>query len=196
VECGESGVRSDPMQSHEDKLSPLLISTYLDDIESKPLEDIRAMRSECQQAEVALSYVRRLIQGRLDIVHTFLEYPGDDASLDLGTLVSDLPGILSSGPGRPAGFGHLPMLIGPDTEDSELTAGVTAELDAVLGADEIGRLADLDKTELTDLATRLGAIEKRVSGVRRALHERIDTLQAELVSRHKTGRASVDGLLS
>jgi hypothetical protein len=35
-----------------------------------------------------------------------------------------------------------------------------------------------------------------VSADRRALHERIDVLQAELVDRHKTGRASVDGLLS
>ena len=35
-----------------------------------------------------------------------------------------------------------------------------------------------------------------MSADRRALHERIDTLQAELVERHKTGRASVDGLLS
>jgi hypothetical protein len=156
------------------------------------------MRAECQQSEVALSYVRRLIQGRLDIVHTFLEYPGsgDDADLDLGTLVSDLPGILSSGPGRPEGFGHLPMLIGIDTEDSELTAELTAELDGVLGADEIGRLAELDKGALAELASRLGEIEKRVSSIRRALHERIDALQAELVSRHKSGRASVDGLLS
>jgi hypothetical protein len=39
-------------------------------------------------------------------------------------------------------------------------------------------------------------MERRVSSDRRALHERIDALQAELVDRHKTGRATVDGLLS
>ena len=39
-------------------------------------------------------------------------------------------------------------------------------------------------------------LENRVSAERRGLHERIDTLQAELVERHKSGRASVDGLLS
>ena len=32
------------------------------------------MRTECQEAEVALSYLRRLIQGRLDIVHAYLEH--------------------------------------------------------------------------------------------------------------------------
>jgi len=54
----------------------------------------------------------------------------------------------------------------------------------------------LDEAELADLAGRLRELEIRVSAERRGLHERIDTLQAELVERHKTGRASVDGLLS
>ncbi len=47
-----------------------------------------------------------------------------------------------------------------------------------------------------ELAGRLEALENRVSLDRRALHLRIDTLQAELVARHKSGRASVDGLLT
>ncbi|HEV3366497.1 MAG TPA: hypothetical protein VG054_03475 [Acidimicrobiales bacterium] len=180
------------MPSHKDELDRILTSTYLDGIEAKSLADIRSMRTECQEAEVALSYLRRLIQGRLDIVHAYLEHPGSDDSPDLAALVEDLPAILSAGPGRPAGPGHLPLLLSPDTEESDLTA----ELDAVLGADEIGTLAELDIDQLNSIAGQLEAIESRVSVDRRALHERIDALQAELVDRHKTGRASVDGLLS
>jgi hypothetical protein len=180
------------MPSHKDELDRILTSTYLDGIEAKSLADIRSMRTECQEAEVALSYLRRLIQGRLDIVHAYLEHPGSDDSPDLAALVEDLPAILSAGPGRPAGPGHLPLLLSPDTEESDLTA----ELDAVLGADEIGTLAELDIDQLNSIAGQLEAIESRVSVDRRALHERIDALQAELVNRHKTGRASVDGLLS
>jgi hypothetical protein len=180
------------MPSPKDDLDRILTSPYLDGIETRSLEEIRAMRTECQQAEVALSYLRRLIQGRLDIVHTYLDHPGTDAPPDLASLVNDLPGILSSGPGRPPGPEHLPMLLAPDTEGSDLTA----DLDAVLGADEIADLADLDIDQLNNLAGRLEALENRVSLDRRALHVRIDTLQAELVARHKTGRASVDGLLS
>jgi hypothetical protein len=179
------------MPSPRDDLDRIVTSAYLDGIETRSLEDIRSMRTECQQAEVALSYLRRLIQGRLDIVHTYLEHPGDGPP-DLAELVNDLPGILSSGPGRPAGPGRLPMLLAPDTEESDLTA----DLDAVLGADEIGTLAEMDRAQLTELAGRLEALENRVSLDRRALHVRIDTLQAELVDRHKSGRASVDGLLS
>jgi hypothetical protein len=180
------------MPSHKDELDRILATTYLDGIGERSLADIRSMRTECQEAEVALSYLRRLIQGRLDIVHAYLEHPGSDTAPDLASLVNDLPGILSSGPGRPPGPGHGPLLLSPDTEESDLTA----ELDAVLGADEIGTLADLEIDQLNSLAGQLEAIESRVSVDRRALHERIDTLQAELVNRHKTGRASVDGLLS
>jgi hypothetical protein len=180
------------MPSPRDDLDRILTSPYLDGIGARSTEEIRSMRTECQQAEVGLSYLRRLIQGRLDIVHTYLEHLGSDGPPDLASLVNDLPGILASGPGRPPGPEHLPMLLAPDTEESDLTT----ELDAVLGIDEIGALPDLEPNQLRDLAARLEALENRVSLDRRALHVRIDTLQAELVERHKTGRASVDGLLS
>jgi len=184
-----------PMTGAQETLAPLLVDDYLEGISAKSLDEIRAMRTECQHAEVALSYVRRLIQGRLDIVNTFLEYPPVGASLELGTVVRDLPNILSAGHGRAPGFGHLPMLLDPDTEGSGLTDELMAELDGVLGAEEIGRLSDLGRERLAELSTRLTAIERRVSDIRRALHHRIDTLQAEIVERHKTGRASVDELL-
>jgi hypothetical protein len=85
------------------------------------------------------------------------------------------------------------VLFTPDTDEM---AGLTVELDEILGADDIGRLTQLDDGDLADLAGRLRDLENRVSAERRGLHERIDTLQAELVERHKSGRASVDGLLS
>jgi hypothetical protein len=180
------------MPSTPDDLSRLLAPTYLDDVDGRSVDDIRQMRSECQEAEAALSYLRRLIQGRLDIVHAYIERPDGQDAPDLSSLVDNLAGILA-GPGRPAGPGRNPILYSPDTEDME---GMTAELDAILGADEIGRLAELDDAGLRDLADRLRQLENRVSGERRGLHERIDRLQAELVERHKSGRASVDGLLS
>jgi hypothetical protein len=185
-------VRSGVMPTNRKELDRILTSPYLDGIDSRSLEEIRAMRSECQQAENDLSYLRRLIQGHLDIVHTYINHTGSEEPPDLAALVEELPSILSAGPGRPPGPEHLPMLLTPDTEES----GLTAELDAVLGADEIATLGDLDPGQLNDLAGRLEVMENRVSLERRALHIRIDTLQAELVARYKTGRASVDGLLS
>jgi hypothetical protein len=178
------------MDDHQD-LSQLLTPSYLDGMGDRPLDDIRSMRGACQQAEAELSYLRRLVQGRMDIVHAYLEHAGDDGSPDLAAVVSDLPGILSGGH-RVGGPGRNPLLQVPDTESGVLTT----ELDAILGADEVGTLAGLGPAELTSLADRLAVLERRVSADRRALHERIDALQAELVDRYKSGRATLDGLLS
>ncbi len=173
-------------------LARLLDESYLDGIGALPLDSIRSMRAECQEAEVALSYLRRLAQGRLDIVHAALDRAAPGAPADLSSMIDEMPVILSAGPGRPPGPGRLPMLLAPDTEGGDLTA----ELDAVLGADGVGRLGGLGPDQLRELAGELETIEHRVSRERRALHVRIDTLQSELVSRYKTGRATVDGLLS
>lgn len=180
------------MQSTPDDLSRLLDPTYLDGVDGLTVDAVRRMRAECQEAEGALSYLRRLIQGRMDIVHAYIERPEGADAPDLSSVVDNLPGILA-GTGRPSGPGRNPVLHSPDTDDM---AGMTTELDAILGADEIGRLGFLDTGQLRDLADRLRALENRVSAERRGLHERIDTLQAELVERHKSGRASVEGLLS
>jgi hypothetical protein len=179
------------MPSHREDLSRLIAGDYLDGVEKRPVEEIRAMRAECQEAEVALSYLRRLVQGRLDIVHIYLDPPAGDATPELSTIVSELPGILA-GPGRPPGPGHLPMLLSPDTEESDLTS----QLDEILDAEGIGNLAQLDRVELGEFSKRLETLERNVSYDRRALHVVIDRLQAEIVERYKTGRASVDGLLS
>ena len=62
------------------------------------------------------------------------------------------------------------------------------------GADR--RRVETDRDGLCrTLADRLTVIEERISDQRRTLHERIDKLQAEIVSRYKTGEATVDGLL-
>ena len=180
------------MPSTPDDLSRLLAPDFLDDVDGLTVDEIRTMRTECQEAEGALSYLRRLIQGRLDIVHAYLERPDGAGAPDLSSVVDNLAGILA-GPGRPSGPGRNPVLFSPDTDDM---ASLTTELDAILGVDEIGLLATRDPDELRGLADRLGVLENRVSAERRGLHERIDTLQAELVERHKSGRASVDGLLS
>jgi hypothetical protein len=80
----------------------------------------------------------------------------------------------------------------PDLDRDDLTE----ELDGVLDADHTGTLTTMSDAELRTVGERLTVIEQRISDQRRALHERIDKLQAEIVSRYKTGEASVDGLLA
>jgi hypothetical protein len=177
--------------SLDTELERLLAPDYLEGLLERSLEDVRSMRAECQVAETAVSYLRRMAQGRLDILHAYLDREGADAITDLDSLVEQLPEIISAGPKRPAGFGRLPSHMSPDM-DSDFAA----EIDTVLGADRIAELPTMDREQLLELAERLSAIERRSSSERRALHERIDKLQAEIVSRYKAGEASIEGLLA
>lgn len=169
----------------------LLSPDYLEGIHEFSLEKVREMRAECQEAETAVSYLRRIVQGRLDIVHAYLDREGDEAITGLDSLVEKLPEIISSGPKRPPGYGRLPSKMSPDLEGD-----FAAEVDGILGADRIAELETMSRDELLGIAKRLTEIESRSSNERRALHERIDKLQAEIVSRYKTGEASVEGLLA
>ena len=49
-------------------IDEILAPGYLADLKSLPFDVVRAKRRQCQDVETALSYERRLIQGRLDIV--------------------------------------------------------------------------------------------------------------------------------
>jgi hypothetical protein len=167
----------------------LLDPGYLADVDQRAIEDIRAMRAECQGVETGLSYLRRVLQGRLDIVAAELERRragGDPA--DLALLVEQLPTILSDHLRAP-GNGRLPSTLEMGKVDPELESRV----DAVLGSlDDLASIADealvAGQAELTEL-------EGTISGLRRELFQRIDALQAELTRRYRTGEASVESLL-
>jgi hypothetical protein len=179
--------------SLEQELERLFEPDYLDGVETRSLDEVRAMRAECQEAETVVSYLRRVVQGRLDVVHSFLDHHNSGQSVgDLDSVVEDLSSIIGSGPARPSGNGRLPSQMSPDMEKVDLTR----EIDDVLDADGIGKLPTMTEDELRTLGGRLTTIEKRISDQRRTLHERIDALQAEIVSRYKTGDVNPDDLLS
>jgi hypothetical protein len=175
------------------ELDRLLAPDALQDVEGESLKRLQEMRAECQAVEEAVSYLRRVVQGRLAIVRAALEHGGEgNGGRDLGVLVEELPAIIGAGPPRPAGPGRLPTALAPDMEKGDLTA----ELDQVFDAGRIAELPEMSAAELRDIAERLGAMEVDVSHQRRALHERIDHLQAEIVRRYKSGQASADDLLT
>jgi len=179
--------------SLDEELERLFASDYLDGVDERALDEVRAMRAECQEAETVVSYLRRVVQGRLDVVHSFIDHRKTGHSVgDLDAVVEDLSAIIGSGPARPQGYGRLPSQMSPDMEKVDLTR----EIDDVLNAEGIGLLPTMTEEDLRSLAARLTVIEQRISDERRTLHERIDALQAEIVSRYKTGEATVDGLLS
>lgn len=154
------------------------------------MDVLRARRSECQEIEVGLSYQRRMTQGRLDIVAAARRrLATGQAPVDHDHLVEQLSGILADRTHGP-GSGRLPQLMAPGADDID-----TAELDAIVGPGVLGSLPDQDDDQLGSLVEELSAYEHRLSAQRRALHERIDLLQAEITRRYRTGEASVESLL-
>jgi hypothetical protein len=155
------------------------------------MEEVRAMRAECQEVETGLSLLRRMVQGRLDIVGLELSRraEGGDPS-DLPDLIARLPAVLSDRTHAP-GVGRLPQMMTP----GELPPELEAELDAIVGAGHMADLPSVDDDHLRTIADELAAFEIKVSQHRHALFERIDALQAEITRRYKTGEASVDSLL-
>jgi hypothetical protein len=173
------------------QLDRILGAEYLGELERRAMPDVRTMRAECQEIETGLSYLRRLVQGRLDIVGAELQRRREGAEPgDLSELISQLPEILSDRTRAP-GLGRLPQLLAPGEIDAEFTA----RLDDIMGDHDLESLPGLDDEELNHVREQLEALEREVSDRRRQLFDRIDTLQGEITRRYRTGEASVESLL-
>lgn len=163
---------------------------YLADLPSRPIEEIRVMRSECVALETGLSYLRRMVQANLDIVNREREHRETGEPSELSDLIDELPAILSEGP-RGSGVGRLPMTLEPP----EVDASLAAELDALVGTSFLSGIKSVPDEDLTVISNGLIALEQRISTRRRAFHECIDALQADLTRRYQSGEASVESLL-
>lgn len=173
------------------QLDRILSADYLGDLEQRAMADVRTMRAECQEVETGLSYLRRMVQGRLDIVGVELQRRRDGGDpADLSELVGRLPEILADRTRAP-GLGRLPQLMAP----GEIDPALEAELDEITASHDIETISQVDDDELTGIRQRLEQLEHDVSARRRELFDRIDALQAEITRRYRTGEASVETLL-
>jgi hypothetical protein len=152
-----------------------------------PLEELRALRTNLQHDDDAVSYVRRLTQARLDLARAELRHRavGDDDANITGELPAILGAQLTGGPARPPrpadDFSHHPLAL--QLEDLCSDAG---------SAD----LASMSLDELGSYIAALHEFEQARSSERKELFSRIDALSAELVRRYRDGEADVDGLLA
>lgn len=161
------------------------------DLTSLELADVRSRRAAAGALEDSISYVRRVIQVRLDILGTELAHRRSGGSpADSRELVARLPQILAERGGA-SGQTQAPRdLLFPDVDAALVTA-----VDDVVTTAQLASVDQVDDESLADLVDRLEVLEGEVSATRHALHERLDALQGEIVRRYRTGEASVDSLL-
>jgi hypothetical protein len=164
---------------------------YLSDLEERSTDEIRRMRDECEEEESGISYARRVLQGKLDIVRAEAVRRRDAGSETAASVLEGLPGILSDdGPtGRPAPR-VTRFLVPPGVQHHRRTVDQLAD-DTVLA-----KLRERPDDELAALVARMAQKERELSALRRLLLDRIDALQAELTRRYKSGAANVSELLA
>lgn len=178
------------------RLERILAEDYLDGLSKLSMERLRAMRKECQEIEVTLSYIRRLLHAKLDILQRYEAQRAGGHGGDIALLLEHMPEILAV-PARPPGPGRLPVYMSPDTESDEPADVYPEELRGKVATTmrTVDDLGSLGTEELDDLIASLKVTEARISSQRRQLHARIDTLQMEVVNRYRGGLADVDALL-
>lgn len=173
-----------------ERIEAVLGPEFVADVEALSMDDLRARRGECQELEEVLSYVRRVVQARLDILLAEIERrAGGDATVDPAELVAQLPAIL--GERRGAASTRLASYSDP----AEASAELLERVDAVVGEATLARLSELDEARVRWLAGALSELERSFSDGRRDLHAHLDIFQAEIVRRYKTGVVSVEEVL-
>ncbi|MEU6991696.1 ABC transporter substrate-binding protein [Streptomyces sp. NPDC046465] len=160
------------------------------DLPALRLPALRELRRSAQQDEADLSYLRRLLQGRIDILRAELAHRPAGTGTGVGTVVSRLPEILTDAPARHRSSARHVTLGTPLGEEYRLLAT------EMLAEVELSDLAARTDDELHAAMGRLVRHEQQVSRRRQLLQRTADDCSAEIARRYRVGEAQVDDLLA
>jgi hypothetical protein len=166
------------------------------------LPELRALRRDSQRDEADLSYLRRLLQGRIDILRDELSRrtapdPGPDSAREPGTsarteisMVDRLSEILADAPSpHRSSARHVTLSTPRGAECRQLAAETLAEV-------ELSDLQARTNDELHAAMRRLVRNEQQISRRRHQLQRTADGCSAEIARRYRVGEAQVDDLLT
>lgn len=171
--------------------SPILPEPRRRDLALLRLAELRDLRRDSQRNEADLSYVRRLLQGRIDILRAELARRTEPHRPAAGDAVVDrLSEILADTPARHRSSARHVTLGTPHSEESRrLAAEMLSEV-------ELSDLTARTDEELHTGMARLIRYEQQVSRRRQELQRVADQCSAEIARRYREGEAQVDDLLS
>ena len=171
------------------RIDRVLDPRFVAGVDGLELRELRARRAEAEAEEESVSYLRRMLQGRIDIMRAELErrrsLPG---ARDVSGLVAALPAILSDA--KPSGFDAMPKIRMPLGNGKP-----RRRLERLVSDETIARLPELDVDELARAVEDLSREEEAVSANRQAVQRVVDLLRGELARRYRDGSASVAQLL-
>ncbi len=174
------------MSNGKRRIDRILAPSYAEGLEELSLDEVKNRRDESLAEREYQSLLRRLVQGRLDILRAYLEKraPGNGAATAASgdqALVAELAQALASSAGSRRSRGEaLRLLVPPD--EMHLAR---RRVEKLLADPSISDPRALSDQELTDAVARLESEEKLVSADRTAVIRVHDRLQSELRRRYR-----------
>lgn len=150
------------------------------------LPELRALRRDATRDEADLSYLRRLLQGRIDILRAELARRAAPET----PVVDRLSEILADTPSLHRSSARHVTLSTPRSEEFRLLAA------EALAEVELSDLEARTDAELHAAMGRLVSHEQQVSQRRHLLQRTADECSAEIARRYREGEAQVDDLLT
>lgn len=168
-----------PMTGGKRRIDRILAEDFARDLESLEMDELRARRDLSRAEREYLSFLRRLLQGRRDILRD--ELGRRETGGEAGPLVERITAVLGEGPrGRSRGEAVTVPL-----PDEEVTLA-RRRIERLLSD---ARLSDLDRLsddDLRETIQRVDEEERRVSDARGRVMGVHDRLQGELKRRLRT----------
>ncbi|NNN21580.1 MAG: hypothetical protein HKL80_06200 [Acidimicrobiales bacterium] len=164
------------------------------------ITELRHMRDAFQTCETAISLVRRVSQGWLDIVNAGVEAKSRgnvSSDSEISALIERLPDILTStSPKRGSNVRPLSVSTTGVEHNEKLERELMDRLGSFLGGKPLGTLSELTTPEAKELSEKLSEFERNLSITRHQCHQVIDSLQDEIVQRYKSGEVRADEWLN
>ena len=168
------------------RIDRVLAENFTAGLADLDIDEVRAKRRDAEQEEADLSYVRRMLQGRLDILRAELARRSGGGE----RIVDALSTVLAETGRTDHGMGRF-IRVTPSRVDEHRR--LVEQLIADVGISDVVKQSD---EELGASLRRLEEFERSVSEDRRRVQEVMDRLTAEITARYKSGAASVDDLLA
>lgn len=169
--------------SAPETLEDVLAESYLADLAGQTDTRLQAMADHARALETEVSYLRRLAQGRIDILVAEQDRRAQGGSI--GDLIAALPQILAGNETRPpATTARVPVQLAPEG-NLQWRDG----LEALVSDDTLANLPVLTDTDLAAALQHLRDFEGELSGTRRQLHGVIDAIELELATRQQAAQS-------
>ncbi len=178
------------MTQQRRRIDQVMDESFTLDLEDVDIDELRERRVLCDELDTELSYYRRMLHGRMDLLDFELRRRNGE---ETRTLIEALPEILAD---SPSGRTSNPLDRELSLDLPELAGSGKREVDQALSD---GFLTHLPATETDDLRTIrevLSETEQTVSVQRRAVYNAHDIITGEITRRYREGSTSADEFLS